>query len=45
MDRHQTPADDSDKDREVEFDEVDLAELVREPEGRHSAGEDQDEQQ
>jgi hypothetical protein len=43
MGKHETPPDGSEGDGKVP-DEVDLAELLREPDGRHSADDDEDEE-
>jgi hypothetical protein len=38
MGKHEKPADSSDEDGRIRLDEVDLVELLKESEGRHSAG-------
>ena len=44
MAKHQTPADGAESDGKVELDVADLVEMLEEPGGKHSAGEDEDEE-
>jgi len=44
MGKHEKPADGSDEDGRVQLDEVDLAELLKEPGGQHSAEEDENDE-
>jgi hypothetical protein len=44
MGKHEKPADGSDGDGRVELDEVDLAELLKERGGQHSAEDDENDE-
>jgi hypothetical protein len=44
MAKHQESADDSEGDGKTELDENELAELLKEPKGQHSADDDEEQQ-